>query len=152
METELSRKRTAQALQTDTDVQASPVAFALSIAGLAIQTVVAVALVAIVSLASWAYTALPSNLTADWTVNIDLGGFTAYIVFTAIVLAVGYLGSWWLRSHDATKIKVGATLVLVAALFSVTTVWGLFLGSILAIIGSIVAFTTIQKTSVPKWG
>lgn len=152
METELSRKRTAQGLQTDTDVQASSVAFALSIAGLAIQTVVAVAFVAIVALATWAYNVLPSNLTADWTVNVDLGGFSAYIVFTAIVLAVGYLGAWWLRSHDSTKIRIGATLVLVAALFSVTTVWGLFLGSILAIIGSIVGFTTIQKTSVLKWG
>lgn len=149
METELRNRNTQPSLQTRTIVRTNPVAFGLSVAGLAIQTAVAVLLVSAVALANWAYTVLPSSVTADWTLNINLGSFLVYAVYTVIVLAIGFFGAWWLRSGDSTKIKTGAVLVLVASLISITTVWGLFFGSLLSIVGASVALATIRKEALP---
>ncbi len=143
---------TVQRQESATVVRASPAAFIVSVIGLVIQGLAGLLIYGVASLATAFFSAIPSSITAEWGVN---GGpfnpaaawpiLAAVIAYTAAVFLIGLYGTIRLRSGRATDIRIGAALVLVSAVIAVTTGWGLVLGSLLMLTGSVIGFATIHR-------
>ncbi|MFQ5761510.1 MAG: hypothetical protein ACE5PO_00610 [Candidatus Bathyarchaeia archaeon] len=64
-----------------------------------------------------------------------------FIGFGILALALGMLGVLWLNTSDVSRVKTGATLVLVASIIAFPTMFGFVIGSVLMFIGSILGLT-----------
>ena len=72
--------------------------------------------------------------------------------YTIAVLSIGLLGAYWLRSDSSGKIKFGSLLLIISAVMSFTTMWGLVTGSGLMISGGALAIASIRPVMrVPRW-
>ena len=81
-------------------------------------------------------------------------GDSNYVMFmyTLVVLSMGLLGAYWLRSDATGKIKFGSLLLIISAVMSFTTMWGLITGSGLMISGGALAIASIRPVlKVPQW-
>ena len=127
----------------------------VSIAGLVVQAVSAVVLFTSMFLISELYAYLPPAVFDQWNVwnglihGPEFSGFTVIfsllLAYTAAIIALSALGAHWMRSQDISKIRFGTLIVLVSAILSVTTIWGMFLGSSMMVVGSIVAFYGLRS-------
>ena len=127
-------------------VQDKPtVAFALSIAGAALQTVAGVVVVLFLaflrrSFPWWDWTRWwegASNVAwQEWSIII-----LVWIALAAVILVLSFLGASWINSSDPSRVKSGSIVVLVAALIAFPTLWGFGLGSLLMIAAAIIGLT-----------
>ena len=73
-------------------------------------------------------------------------------MYFLVVLSIGLLGAYWLRSDNCGKIKFGSLLLIISAVMSFTTMWGLITGSGLMISGGALAIASIRPVlKVPQW-
>jgi hypothetical protein len=73
-------------------------------------------------------------------------------LYSLVVLSIGLLGIYWLRSDASGKIKFGSLLLIISAVMSFTTMWGLVTGSGLMISGGALAIASIRPIlRVPQW-
>jgi len=73
-------------------------------------------------------------------------------MYTLAVLCIGLLGVYWLRSEATGKIKFGSLLLIISAVMSFTTMWGLITGSGLMISGGALAIASIRPVlKIPRW-
>jgi hypothetical protein len=73
-------------------------------------------------------------------------------MYALVVLSIGLLGVYWLRSDSSGKIKFGSLLLIISAVMSFTTMWGLVTGSGLMISGGALAIASIRPVlRVPQW-
>ena len=127
----------------------------VSIAGLVVQAVSAVVLFTSMFLISELYTYLPPAVVEQWNMwnglihAPDFSGFTTIVLlllaYTIAIIALSAAGTHWMRSQDISKIRFGSLIVVVSAVLSVTTIWGMVLGSSLMIVGSIAAFYGLRS-------
>ena len=72
--------------------------------------------------------------------------------YTFIVLTIGLAGIYWLKSDAPGKIKFGSLLLIVSAIMSFTTMWGLITGAGLMISGGALAIASIRPVlRIPRW-
>ncbi len=134
---------------------AMSLAYWLSIAGVVVQAISAVVLVTSMLLISEFYAYLPSAVVNQWNVwngliqGPESSGFAVIVslllAYTIAIIALSAVGAHWMRSQDINKIRFGTLIVLVCAILSVTTIWGMFFGSSLMAIGSIAALYGLRS-------
>lgn len=126
-------------------VEEKPVAaFTLSLIGLSLQMAAVILLVT--SLVFWQSIffrgvgmMMPSMMWVYWPPALFWSALTALI--TGLVLGFGVLGVILMNTTDAERVKVGATLVLVASIIAFPTMFGFLIGSLLMFIGGILGLT-----------
>jgi len=64
-----------------------------------------------------------------------------WIVLAIIVTALGVYGAVLMNSANLGRVRMGATLVLVASIIALPTMWGFLVGSILMFVGSLLGLT-----------
>lgn len=143
------------------------VAFTLSLVGLSVQVVVALLVGAFVfgMFGSFGGT---SNMMggmmgtyhggtsgmmgsySPWVMS-GSGWFTwMWIPILAVPIAVGAVGCLMLNRSELQSVRTGSVLVFIAAILAFPTAWGLFVGSLLMLVGSILGLTwspLVQKTN-----
>ena len=76
----------------------------------------------------------------------------AMFAYTVISLSIGLAGILWLKSENSGKIKFGSLLVIISAVMSFTTMWGLITGSGLMISGGALSIASIRPVlKIPRW-
>ncbi len=131
-----------------TSGRANPAAFWLSAAGLGIQ---ALAVLMIVTM----FGAFPAYGSGMFGMMGFYGGMMGqyygsgaygwawvWMAVALVAIAVGAVGVLLMNSEDTGKQRGGAVLVLFAAVFAFPTMWGLWIGSILMLIGAVMGLTT----------
>jgi len=118
------------------------VAFALSIAGAALQTIAAIAVGLLLvffggAFPWWGWRPIdPSLGWSQWSIIVII-----WVALTAVVLVLSFLGAAWINSADPLRVRSGSIVVLVAALIALPTGWGIILGSLLMIAAAIIGLT-----------
>ena len=74
------------------------------------------------------------------------------LMYTLAVISIGAVGIFWLKSGNDGKIKFGSLLLIICAIMSFTTRWGLVMGSGLMVCGGALAIISIRPVlKVPRW-
>ncbi len=60
-----------------------------------------------------------------------------WMIAAAVTLILGVLGVIWMNSPALSKVRVGSVLVLLAAVAAAPMMWGLWIGSILMVVGAV---------------
>lgn len=138
-------------------VKTHPAAFWLSVAGLVVQGLSGILIYGAAGLATMFYNVLPPSVTSEWTINggpfnatVAAWTLTGLAVYTAAVFALGLIGVLLLNRATlrALDLYLASGLVLASSLLAFTTGWGLILGSLLMVVGSIIGFATVKRVSV----
>lgn len=58
-----------------------------------------------------------------------------------VVIALGVVGVLWMNSVDITRVRTGATLVLIASIIALSTMFGFGIGALLMLVGGILGLT-----------
>ena len=121
--------------------------FFISVIGLAIQGL-SVAVMYGQALTS-ASNGIPNDVSAWLSANVTpitpAALWYLVISITIGVFVVGLIGLFELRSNNTPRIRLGAALVLVSAVFAATTAWGFGIGSLLMLVGSIMGFKATSR-------
>ncbi|HZW56604.1 MAG TPA: hypothetical protein VFF30_09970 [Nitrososphaerales archaeon] len=72
-----------------------------------------------------------SGMLSGW-----VGG--AWLSFSALVIVLGAIGLWEMKSRNERAAMTGSALVLIAALVAFPTMWGLLVGSSLMVAGGVI--------------
>jgi len=64
-----------------------------------------------------------------------------WLTSAIIVVALGVYGAVLMNSTHVGRVRMGATLVLVASIIAFPTMWGFMIGSLLMFVGSILGLT-----------
>jgi hypothetical protein len=64
-----------------------------------------------------------------------------WLVWAIIVVVLGIYGAVMLNSSSIGRVRMGATLVLIASLIALPTMWGFIIGSLLMFVGSLLGLT-----------
>jgi flavodoxin len=133
-------------------VGVSRVGFFISVIGLAVQGLAGLAMYG-PALATES-NGIPNDVSAWLSANIapitPSALWSLVIAFTIGIFVIGLVGLYWLRSNRTTRIRFGAALVLVSAVLAATTAWGFGIGSLLMLVGLIMAFRTIHRSTVNR--
>ena len=122
-------------------------AFTLSAIGLAFQALGGLFFVYAISYSS-SYGFFGSEMMGPWMM---FGGpwmfgsyfywFPLFAILAAAEIALGVLGVLWMNGTNLSKVRTGSTLVLVASIIAFPTMFGLMIGSLLMLVGSILGLT-----------
>jgi len=63
------------------------------------------------------------------------------LIAAIIVTALGVYGAVLMNSTNVGRVRTGATLVLIASIIALPTMWGFLVGSLLMFIGSLLGLT-----------
>jgi len=130
------------------------VAFALSIAGAAIQTVTAIAVGLLLaffggSFPWWGWRrwweGVGEVTWPQWSIIV-----LVWVALAAVILVLSFWGASWINSTDPSRVRSGSVIVLVAALIAFPTLWGLGLGSLLMIAAAIIGLTWKPRAAREK--
>lgn len=66
-----------------------------------------------------------------------------WLISAVIVIALGVYGAVLMNSAQVGKVRMGATLVLVASIIAFPTMWGFMIGSLLMFVGSLLGLTWV---------
>lgn len=99
---------------------------------------------------------IPNDVSAWLSANVT-PVTPAALWFLVIALTIGAFGAglvgvFWESSRSTRKMRLGAALVLVSAVFAATTAWGFGIGSLLMLAGSIMEFKTIDSQAIAGAG
>ena len=109
-----------------------PMAYWLAASGILVQTVLAAATYA----------------SPVWVGSSNIIMF----MYTFVVISIGLVGIFWLKSGSSGKIKFGSLLLIISAVMSFTTMWGLVTGSGLMVSGGALAIISIRPIlKVSQW-
>ncbi|MDG6999380.1 MAG: hypothetical protein JRN15_09735 [Nitrososphaerota archaeon] len=72
--------------------------------------------------------------------------FVFFLIFAGVEIALGVLGVLWMNSANISRIRTGSTFVLIASIIAFPTMWGFVIGSLLMLIGSILGLTWQPQT------
>lgn len=64
-----------------------------------------------------------------------------WLILAVVIVAVGVYGAVLINSANLRRVRMGATLVLVASIIAFPTMWGFVIGSLLMFVGSLLALT-----------
>lgn len=64
-----------------------------------------------------------------------------WLISAVIVIALGVYGAVLMNSTQVGRVRMGATLVLVASIIAFPTMWGFMIGSLLMFVGSLLGLT-----------
>jgi hypothetical protein len=64
-----------------------------------------------------------------------------WLVWAIIVVVLGIYGAVIINSTKIDRVRMGATLVLIASLIALPTMWGFMIGSLLMFVGSLLGLT-----------
>jgi len=64
-----------------------------------------------------------------------------WIVSAIIIAGLSFYGAVMMNSVNVRKVRTGATIVLIASIIALPTMWGFMIGSLLMFIGSILGLT-----------
>jgi ABC-type Na+ efflux pump permease subunit len=64
-----------------------------------------------------------------------------WLIWAIVVIVLGIYGAVMMNSTKVEKVKMGATLVLIASLIALPTMWGFMIGSLLMFVGSLLGLT-----------
>jgi len=70
-----------------------------------------------------------------------------WLISAAIVIALGIYGAMLMNSTQIGRVRMGATLVLVASIIAFPTMWGFMIGSLLMFVGSLLGLTWVPPRS-----
>jgi len=118
-------------------------ALTISIIGLALQALGAMFFTSMM-LYGWGFLWGRSMMMGPWMMGGWPGAFLwapIFVVFTVAVVAIGVMGVVWMNSSSLSRVRTGSTLVLVTAVISFPTMFGLVIGSLLMLIGGILGLT-----------
>ena len=66
------------------------------------------------------------------------------------VIGMGIYGAFMMNSSDVVRVRLGATLVLIAAVIAFSTMWGFLLGSLLMLAGGALGFVWTPPQQSPQ--
>jgi hypothetical protein len=69
----------------------------------------------------------------------------SFIMMGLILIAVGIIGIYFMKSGERRRVSVGGLLLIVASVFAFPTMFGFFLGSFLMFVGGILAIVWAPK-------
>ena len=123
---------TEEALYGSVRYVTEPMAYWLGVSGILVQTILTAGLYA----------------SPIWVGDSN----SLMFAYTVIVLSIGLLGILWLKSESSGKIKFGSLLLIICAVMSFTTMWGLVTGSGLMLSGGALAIASIHPVvKIPRW-
>jgi len=140
-------------------VENRPVAaYMLSMIGLCLQVVAAVYIVYMI--------VFFSSVAADWGFRWENMGpwmmghwmrgypYTlhpfwsfVWIIIAILVVGSGAYGVFLMNSTNVSRVRTGATLVLIASVIAFPTMWGFMIGSLLMFVGSLLGLTWMPPRS-----
>jgi len=92
-------------------------------------------------LVSWMIGHAFSN-NAVWALMLVISAF--------VVVGLGVYGAFMMNSSDVVRVRLGATLVLVAAVVAFSTMWGFLIGSMLMLVGGALGFVWTPPQQSPQ--
>jgi len=66
-----------------------------------------------------------------------------WLISAVIVIALGVYGAVLMNSTRVGRVRMGATLVLIASIIAFPTMWGFMIGSLLMFVGSLLGLTWV---------
>jgi len=72
-----------------------------------------------------------------------------WLVWAIIVVVLGVYGAVLMNSASVGRVRMGATLVLIASIIALPTMWGFLIGSLLMFVGSLLGLTWLPPQA-PK--
>ncbi len=82
-----------------------------------------------------------------WASGMSPFWFAFFIIFAAVEITLGVLGVLWMNTvSNLDRIRTGSVFVLIASIIAFPTMWGLMIGSLLMLIGSILGLTWQPQT------
>ena len=67
-----------------------------------------------------------------------------WVALAIVVAALSFYGAIMMNSTNIGRVRTGATLVLIASIIALPTMWGFMVGSVLMFIGSLLGLTWTQ--------
>jgi len=64
-----------------------------------------------------------------------------WLISVIIIVALGIYGAMLMNSTKVGRVRMGSTLVLVASIIALPTMWGFLIGSLLMFVGSLLGLT-----------
>lgn len=72
------------------------------------------------------------------------------VVSAFVVVGLGVYGAFMMNSSDVVRVRLGATLVLIAAVIAFSTMGGFMLGSFLMLVGGALGFVWAPPQESPQ--
>jgi len=130
------------------------VAFALSIAGAALQTVAAIGVGLLMAFFGGSF---PWWGWRRWWEGVGQVGWTQWsiivliwVALAAVILVLSFWGASWINSGDPSRVRSGSVIVLVAGLIAFPTLWGFGVGSLLMIAAAIIGLAWKPRAAREK--
>jgi hypothetical protein len=130
-------------------------AYMLALVGVALQGVAALFVLYMVVFFSASVTTwreINSEHMMPWMMGRWMGGYPytyhplwsfIWLISAVIVIALGVYGAVLMNSTQVGRVRMGATLVLIASIIAFPTMWGFMIGSLLMFVGSILGLTWV---------
>ncbi len=124
-------------------------AFGFSLAGLAIQAMGAVMLVAFHGMFAGGFDGMFGMMGYYGNMMGNFAGWwyawgAVWVLAAVASLGIGFLGVVLMNSGRVGRLRSGALIVLVAAVTAFPTMWGFGLGSVLMFVGAVLGLTTAE--------
>jgi len=128
-------------------------AYTLALVGVALQAVAALFVLYMVALFSTSVSTwreLNPEHMMPWMMGRWMAGYPftthpvwgiVWIISAFIIVALGVYGAVLMNSTNVARVRMGATLVLVASIIALPTMWGFMIGSLLMFVGSLLGLT-----------
>lgn len=128
-------------------------AYMLALVGVALQGIAAlfvIYMVAFFSTSVSTWREINPEHMMPWMMGRWMGGYPytyhplwslLWLISAVIVIALGVYGAVLMNSTHVGRVRMGATLVLVASIIAFPTMWGFMIGSLLMFVGSILGLT-----------
>jgi len=71
-----------------------------------------------------------------------------WLVSAVIVVVLGVYGALLMNSTHVGRVRMGATLVLIASIIAFPTMWGFMIGSLLMFVGSLLGLTWLPSQTL----
>jgi len=128
-------------------------AYTLSMIGAALQAVAAlfvIYMVAFFSTVASNWREISPERMMPWMMGHWLAGYPytihpvwsiVWLIFTVVIVVLGFYGALMMNSSDLARVRMGSTLALIASIIAFPTMWGFLIGSLLMFVGSLLGLT-----------
>jgi len=134
-------------------------AYTLSLVGAALQAVAAlfvIYLLAFFSTVASNWREVHPERMMPWMMGHWLSGYPytyhplwgiIWLISTVVIVALSFYGALMMNSSNLARVRMGSTLVLIASIIALPTMWGFMVGSLLMFVGSLLGLTWVPSRS-----
>jgi len=70
-----------------------------------------------------------------------------WLAAAVVIVALSFYGALMMNNSNLASVRMGSTLVLIASIIALPTMWGFMIGSLLMFVGSLLGLTWVPPSS-----